>query len=149
MAHPDSPSAVTVFVQGIPKPQPRAKAFVRASGHAGVYDPKSANPWKERVRAALEPYRHAAARDCAFGVALDFYLPRPKSHYGKTGLRKSAPEQHTGRVDVDNLAKAALDVLTDMGWWRDDGQVVSLTVTKCWSDPAHAGADITIEELHG
>ena len=36
-------------VSGIPKAQPRVKAFVRG-GHAGVYTPDSAESWKQAVR---------------------------------------------------------------------------------------------------
>ena len=40
---------------------------------------------------------------------------------------------HGRKPDADNLAKAILDVLTEQGWWRDDGVVSELLVIKLWS----------------
>lgn len=37
------------------------------------------------------------------------------------------------KPDVDNVAKAVLDALTDAGVWGDDAQVVRLVVDRCWS----------------
>jgi Holliday junction resolvase RusA-like endonuclease len=36
--------------------------------------------------------------------------------------------------DVDNLAKLTLDVMTDAGFWGDDGQVAILHLSKWWGD---------------
>ena len=40
------------------------------------------------------------------------------------------PPSSTGRYDVDNRAKAVLDALTKIGMWKDDSQVVELTIIK-------------------
>lgn len=45
--------------------------------------------------------------------------------------------------DLDNLAKAALDALTELGFWRDDAQICGLIVTKIYDD--RVGATIRIE----
>lgn len=61
-------------------------------------------------------------------VSLSFRFPRPKRL-----LKKSSPSGAIwcdGGGDVDNLAKAVLDCLTDAGWWHDDRQVVILHVLK-------------------
>lgn len=52
---------------------------------------------------------------------------------------------HTGKPDADNLAKGLLDVMTRLGWWKDDSQVFSLHVTKIWSRVP--GIRIDIEEV--
>jgi Holliday junction resolvase RusA-like endonuclease len=41
-----------------------------------------------------------------------------------------------GKPDCDNLAKAVLDCITQLGcFWRDDSQVVHLTISKEYTLP--------------
>ncbi|MEQ9813091.1 MAG: RusA family crossover junction endodeoxyribonuclease [Azospirillaceae bacterium] len=47
----------------------------------------------------------------------------------------------TGRLDVDNVAKACLDALTG-AVWHDDRQVDELRVTRLGTDPGDAGGGI-------
>ena len=135
-----------IQVCGIPKGQPRVKAYVRGR-HAGVYTPDTANEWKMKVREAailvsdgLKPYTDAVS------VEMDFWIPRPKSHFKPNGqLKQAAPIMHTQKPDVDNLAKAVLDVLTDVRLWEDDAQVHKLTVTRNWcGDQQPPGASIWV-----
>lgn len=37
------------------------------------------------------------------------------------------------RPDLDNLLKGTADVMTDMGFWGDDSQLVKVDLTKAWS----------------
>lgn len=127
---------VCVSIIGTPKPQPRTKA--RAwGGRAMVYNPKTADAWKATVAAALQEYR-GLSLEGRIWVSMEFRMQRPKSHYG-TGknahkLNKRAPEYHTQKPDVDNLAKAVLDAITNINLWNDDCQVNNLIVTKEWVD---------------
>ena len=41
---------------------------------------------------------------------------------------------HSQKPDVDNMLKAFLDVLTKLGYWVDDKQIVMMTVEK-WRGP--------------
>jgi Holliday junction resolvase RusA-like endonuclease len=120
---------VQFFVAGDPKGQPRPRAFSRG-GKARVYDPGTAEGWKGQVALAAREHLPSIPIDTAAGVHLRFLLPRPRGHYGKRGLRPSAPEHHVSTPDVDNLAKAVLDALVEIGFLRDDGQVRMLHVTK-------------------
>ena len=106
--------------------------------------------WKYSIDEVM--LRHADKKlEGAFAVTLEFYLPRPKSHYraGKFShlLKDDAPTDHLCKGDVDNLTKTVLDQMTKMKYWKDDSQVVQLKVTKQWDDIFGAGCRIITEVL--
>jgi len=121
-----------LFVDGLPKgqPRPKARAF---KGHAQVYDPGSAYEWKVAVREAV---KGLPMLDGPLDVSLSFNMPRPKAHY-RTGkfrgqVKDNAPDWHTSKPDVDNLAKAVLDACTGL-LWEDDTQIARLMAAKIYS----------------
>jgi len=114
---------------GKPKAQPRAKACIRGK-RAGVYDPGTADDWKSIVRAAAKSIWSGVPFDGPVRVWFQFSMPRPKSHFGKNGLKQSAPIYVTTKPDLDNLEKSVLDALTNVGMWRDDSQVVFVSKEK-------------------
>jgi Holliday junction resolvase RusA-like endonuclease len=134
--------SVEFFVAGDPKGQPRPRAFARG-GKARVYDPGTAEGWKGQVALAGREHLPPAPIDTAVVIHLGFAFPRPRGHFGKAGLRPSAPAHHTARPDVDNLAKAVLDALVGIGFLRDDRLVRLLLVTKCYANSA-PGCDIRL-----
>lgn len=141
----------TIRANGMPKGQPRPRAFVRpGSGRAGVYDPGTAEGWKGAVAQACGELEGAALYT-PLAVTLTFYMPRPKGHYGAKGrLKPSSPVyMHDSKPDADNLAKAVLDSLTAIRAWLDDDQVCELIIRKYWEQPmTHApGCVIRISEL--
>lgn len=54
-------------------------------------------------------------------------------------------EYRTSRPDTDNLQKLLKDVMTELGYWKDDAQVASEITEKFWADVP--GIYIKIEEL--
>jgi crossover junction endodeoxyribonuclease RusA len=136
-------------VQGQPKAQPRPKAFARG-GHAKVYTPNTADEWKRRVRQAAEwQIRSREPLTGPVSVALVFDFPRPKAHF-RTGrnagvLKPTAPQAHDITEDVDNLAKAVLDAMTNAGFWDDDRRVERLTVCKRWVCGGTGGVTIEVQ----
>ena len=122
------------FVAGIPKAQPRVKAFVRG-GHAGVYTPDSAETWKQAVRSNATVVAPESILTGPIRVELDFFLPRPKAHLGKDGLPKpKSPVWHCKKPDLDNLIKAVTDAITDtQRVWLDDSQICEITATKTYA----------------
>ena len=119
-------TTIAFVVHGIPKGQPRPKAFARG-GHAGVYDPGTAGEWKAMVAAAGEPLRPPEPLTTPLLVSLEFVMPRPQKVPRRLGRGRMT---HTSKPDLDNLAKAVLDALTQAGWWRDDNQVCGLDASK-------------------
>jgi Holliday junction resolvase RusA-like endonuclease len=140
-------AVLEVFVAGIPKGQPRPKAYSRGN-HAGVYDPGTAEEWKGIVRQEVKFRWDGIPWEGPVALSLGFQMPRPKGHFNKKGIKPTAPSFHTGRPDADNCAKAIMDALTNLGIWHDDAQVAKLRVRKEYV-PTLAGAAgclITISE---
>jgi crossover junction endodeoxyribonuclease RusA len=137
-------------VDGIPKAQPRPRAFSRG-GHARVYDAGTAEGWKSQIAIAAKPFIPSEPLTMPLRVNLTFYMPRPKSHY-RTGkhageLRPDAPVWHTGKPDRDNLDKAVMDALTTLRMWGDDGQVCDGRIRKLYDTGEGPGCLVTILEL--
>lgn len=114
-------------VDGIPKGQPRPKAFSRG-GIASVYDPGTAEGWKACVALAGKDKRPDSPIDTPITLTINFFLPRPKSMEGKKHDDGCIP--CCKKPDADNLAKAVMDCLTQDGWWKDDSYVYALNVRK-------------------
>ena len=108
-----------------------------------MYDPGTANEWKAALaaqvgaamaEAGLSPHKVSVP----ISVDLDFYMPRPKSHVCKSGLRSSAPRAHLSKPDLDNLVKT-LDGLHGV-LFEDDRSIVRLTASKQYADGCESGA---------
>lgn len=138
---------ITFKVSGIPKGQPRPRAFA-FGGKARVFDPGTAEHWKTEIAAAAYLALPDNPLPGPLVLQIDFFFPRPKKHYAKAGLRRGAPFWHRSKPDADNAAKAVMDALTTLGVWEDDAQVAQLVVRKCFAaTPRDAGAVVTVETL--
>ena len=135
-------------VLGLPAPQGSKK-------HVGegrmVESSERVKPWRRQVAAAYRDHCFGDMLDGPVSVTVDFYLPRPKAHYG-TGrnagtLKPSAPAEHRTMPDLDKLTRAVGDAPTRLAW-RDDSQIVAWHAYKHYTTPEHpVGATITIQEL--
>ena len=137
------------FAAGLPKGQPRPRAFARG-GKAAVYDPGTAEGWKSSVAMAAKDKLDGLLLEGPLLVELVFRMPRPKMHFGKKGLKERfACSLFTKKPDADNLAKAVLDAMTVIGVWKDDDQVTDLIIRKRYADPCGiTGCQIRICELN-
>ena len=147
---------IEIIVRGTPAPQ-GSKTIGR---HGGMRESsKAVKPWRERI--ASETQHVIDDDDCCpytgpVRVRRWFLVRRPAGHY-RTGrnahlLRDSAPAfpATVKRNDIDKLARAVLDGITDGGAWTDDGQVVDLRVSKHYAVAGGmTGAKIEITEVAG
>jgi len=135
-------------VPGAAVPQGSAKAFLPKGWRRPVItgDNARTKPWRACVASAAQDaqYREGTWRrvsDEAIEIVVGCYFIRP------TSVSAKRRPSHTVKPDVDKLARALLDALTGL-LWRDDAQVVSLTITKAYAEPTEpACVDITITEL--
>lgn len=132
-------------VIGIPKPQARPRVFYgvkKGKGFVHAYSPKTT--WFELVYTETLKIKNSLKNRLsgALRLHLVFCLPIPKSISKKKRL-----ELHyvTKKPDLDNLAKAVMDAINNVGLWEDDSQVSILEVSKIYSDEPRCL--ITIEEI--
>jgi crossover junction endodeoxyribonuclease RusA len=126
---------ITVEVHGIPAPQGSKRHI---GGGRMVEMSKAVGPWREAVRGETQRAMNGHGMlGGAVRCAITFYLPRPAGHYGtgrnKGKIRRSAPHWPAVRPDLDKLARAVLDGLTEGGAWKDDSQVIQLNVRKIYA----------------
>lgn len=107
----------------------------------------SKNKWGGEDNKRVKPYRDAISADAAaamtgdlftgpVNLSVDFYFPRPKSHY-RTGkhagtLRDDAPVYVATKPDLDKLLRAVGDALTGVVL-RDDSQIVLTDARKLYA----------------
>lgn len=121
-------TAVTFFVAGIPVPQGSKTAYV-VGKRAVLTDAnkKTLKPWRAEVTRVAKAswFDRERLEDVAVRLVATFVFERPKS------VKRAAPSV---KPDVDKLARALLDGVTDSGIWKDDSQVTDLHVEKVYGD---------------
>lgn len=141
----DATLSFTVDGPPVPQPRPRVSTW---GGRGRAYTPKE-HP-VHAYRQAIAIRATLAAKAARWGVALGpvelevaCSFARPASHRTASGGLSKAAKAWPPKCDVDNLAKAVLDAITDSGAvWLDDEQVVRLVVSKAYSP--RAGVAVTV-----
>lgn len=113
---------------------PAAQGSKRALGPGRMVEQSwKVDPWRKFVAAKVHAARAGVPPFSLQPLVADFtfYLPRPKSHYRANGtLREGAPQYPLATPDVDKLARAVMDAVTDSSAWDDDARVVDLVSRK-------------------
>ena len=127
-----------LFVEGIPKPQPRP----RLANNGKVFNPHSADAWKNQIKAAFIACRQETITTPVCLKAA-FYLPMPKDMKKNLTLADEVIAHNT-IPDLDNFLKSLMDGITNAGIWKDDALVYKIESEK-WYSPTRIGARIIIE----
>lgn len=161
-----APPPVTIIVHGRPAPQGSKRGYaIRKNGvptgRVAIVEQQHdrVRSWRQAVLGEADRLGFAVLNetdgpgwlplDGPLALVMTFYLPRPKSHH-RTGrnchlLRRGAPRLPGAAPDIDKLARATSDALTDAGIWRDDAQVTDCHLSKRYADGDQVpGALITI-----
>ena len=138
---------VQFTVIGSPVPQGRPR-FARRGKFVSTYDPPKSKSFKETVKwQAIESGANKTLLEGPLKMTLIFRLQRPKGHYGKKGLRPSAPTHHITKPDLDNLEKGVKDALEGICYARDQ-QVCETYLRKEYAIKGRMpGVLVTIEEI--
>ena len=112
-------------------------------GYIHHYKKKNVAAAEAILRDALLPYVPAEPiTDKPIRLDVKWFFPFPKS------AKKHQPgkfRQKFTRPDTDNLNKLLKDVMTDMGFWKDDALISAEFIEKVYSD--EPGILILIEDL--
>ena len=139
---------IELFVPGIPAPKGSMRA-VRAGAHARmVNDNAKTAPWMSAVAWAARAAMQGRERLEGVPVAVEsvFALPRPQSHYGRRGLRPSAPTAPMTKPDIDKLCRCVWDALEGIVFDNDSRIVESIERLIYVGPEATPGAWIVVRE---
>ena len=112
------------------EPQGKGRPRFTRTGHA--YTPEKTKKYERFVAMQY----HGEVFEGALRVSIKAYCKRPMRGAGK---------YPTKRPDADNIAKAILDALNGVAW-KDDKQVVELSITKEWAEK-HEKVEVSIKRL--
>jgi len=133
-----SDKAISFTVYGRPQTAGSKKSFPfkRGDGSLGVrvtHDNPKSQSWMQEVRAAARKAYNGPLLDGPLALHVTFFLARPKGHFGKHGVRPSAPQFPTTKPDCTKLVRCLEDALKGV-LWRDDSQVVSQANNKRYGE---------------
>lgn len=134
-------TSLSFEVAGEPVAQPRPRVSTWG-GRGRAYVPKfhPVHPYRQAIVIRATLAAKAAKWQPATGpleVYVACWFVRPPSHTTKAGALRSGAPAWPPKCDVDNLAKAVLDAVSDSGAvWGDDDQVVRLVVSKAYAERA-------------
>lgn len=110
------------------------------NGRPMFYEPPKVKEAKRTLTEGLIEHIPKQPIDGAIELTAVWKYPKGKSH--KDG------EWRVTRPDTDNIQKLLKDCMTQLGFWKDDAQVVREVVEKKWSDEP-CGIMIRLTELGG
>ncbi len=146
---------VRIVVRGTPKPKGSFRVITRGRGGRPLPFPKvlkdtpEVQGWENAVALAGQ----LAMRDRAPFAALPlagqvvFALRRPTGHYGKHGLRPSAPHAPLTKPDWDKLARSTFDALEGVVYDNDSRVSLMLAARIYVPLGVPEGAVIELAEL--
>jgi len=91
------------------------------------------------------PFRPPIPLEGALIVKIEWFYPFRKSESKKNIERGFIPCDT--RPDCDNLTKGVCDILTRLGFWRDDAQIADMNFKKFWA--LKPGIEIKIGTIGG
>ena len=117
-----------IFLSMIPPTvtQQTHRIGVSRTGKKYVYEQRELKEARSDLKARLSQHRPEAPMTGAVALHVIWCFPIRGRH--KDG------EWKTSKPDTDNLQKMLKDVMTSLGWWKDDAQVAAESVEKHWAD---------------
>lgn len=127
----------TILLEPRPQARHRTRAFKTKQGRMAVqaYDSKETKLDNEQLWAMLLPHKPPEPLSGALCLEINAYLRIPKGFSKKkTAEALSGILRPTTKPDVSNLVKKLEDRMNRI-FFKDDSQIVSLTVRKFYGTP--------------
>lgn len=134
--------AVVFVIPGVPVGKGRPK-FARRGNFVTTYTPEKTAIYENLVKVKAEDAMQGRRIiDSAVSVAISIYVTPPASWSLKKQREALAGSVYpTSKPDVDNVIKGIFDAMNEIVW-RDDKQVVDMTVQKRYSETACARVSV-------
>lgn len=117
-------TCITIPIEPVAKGRPRF-------GKHGAYTPAKTRKAEETIKAFISPFDSFGSVPVCVDVMV--LMPIPKSWPKKKQEAALAGDiEHTGKPDLDNLAKLVLDAANGI-LWDDDSQIIKLHLSKMYS----------------
>lgn len=107
------------------------------NGRPIFYEPKAVKEAKKLLLQHLEMYRPKQPLEGPLELTVHWLFPRGKHSDG---------EWRVTRPDTDNLNKLLKDCMTQIGFWRDDAQVVREIIEKRWAEDSGIFIEIRLQQ---
>lgn len=106
------------------------------NGKPIFYEPAELRAVRAKLQGHLARHQPSVPYGGAVRLLVKWCFPRGRHKNG---------EYRATKPDTDNLQKMLKDVMTDIGFWKDDAQVASEIIEKFWAE--QPGIYIRIEKL--
>lgn len=135
----DDNLSISFFIPMLPPTITHQEKQVRVvNGKPIFYEPQELKAARAKLAAHLAKYAPAHKFTGPIRLVTKWCFPRGKHKNG---------EYKATKPDTDNLQKLLKDVMTDLGYWKDDALVASEIIEKFWAEIP--GIYISISELDG
>ena len=108
-------------------------------GRPFFYKPENVKIAQAEIIRHLRPFKPKEPMEGAIELKVSWRFPKGKSH--------KANEWRITKPDTDNLEKMLKDCMTEVGFWKDDAQVVRETAEKSWVYEDECGILIEVNQL--
>lgn len=128
---------IEFFMPMIPPTMTHQEKKVRiVNGKPVFYEPQELKAVREKLRSRLA--RHTPEEPYTDAVRLTTWWCFPRGKHVDGTYKTTKP-------DTDNLVKMLKDVMTELGFWKDDALVASEVIEKYWSEIT--GIYVKVESL--
>lgn len=100
------------------------RGFTIVNGKRKYYS-RSDGDSRQKLTAYLFEHKPDKPFAGAVQLVVKWCFPVSKGHYDG--------QPYSNKPDADNLCKMLLDVMTRLGFWKDDSQISSLVCEKFWA----------------
>jgi Holliday junction resolvase RusA-like endonuclease len=137
---------IAFTVHGKAEPAGSKTTGVSNRGQRYVRDSNPASKeWKRLVsQVAGETMNGQPLLEGPLALTVEFFRPRPASHFGKRGLLPSAPVFPTTAPDATKLVRAVEDAMQGVVY-RNDAQIVSQVARKQYGEAARC--EVRVQEI--
>ena len=115
-----------------PKATAQQKGIMVRGGRPHFFEKKKVRESKDMLSILMRPHVPSEPLDGPLRLTVVWTYPFRASEPKKNRL--DGPIPCDTKPDIDNLSKSFCDVMTKLGFWKDDSQVYQMLWTKRWGD---------------